>query len=86
MTVSVLIVDDSSFFRRRLTQMIDECPGLKVVGTASNGREGVARALELKPDVITMDYEMPVMDGISAVRERLPRHSAKTVSISARST
>ena len=69
MTVSVLIVDDSSFFRRRLTQMIDECPGLKVVGTASNGREGVARALELKPDVITMDYEMPVMDGISAVRE-----------------
>lgn len=69
MTVSVLIVDDSSFFRRRLTQMIDECPGLKVVGTASNGREGVAKALELKPDVITMDYEMPVMDGISAVRE-----------------
>lgn len=69
MTVSVLIVDDSSFFRRRLTQMIDECPGLKVVGTASNGREGVAKALELKPDVITMDYEMPILDGISAVRE-----------------
>lgn len=69
MTVSVLIVDDSSFFRRRLTQMIEECPGLKVVGTASNGREGVAKALELKPDVITMDYEMPLMDGISAVRE-----------------
>ena len=69
MTVSVLIVDDSSFFRRRLTQMIDECPGLKVVGTASNGREGVAKALELKPAVITMDYEMPILDGISAVRE-----------------
>jgi len=69
MTVSVLIVDDSSFFRRRLTQMIDECPGLKVVGAASNGREGVAKALALKPDVITMDYEMPIMDGISAVRE-----------------
>ncbi len=73
MTVTVLIVDDSSFFRRRLTQMIDECPGLKVVGTASNGREGVAKALELKPDVITMDYEMPVMDGISAVREIMQR-------------
>lgn len=69
MTVTVLIVDDSSFFRRRLTEMIDQCPGLRVVGTASNGREGVAKALELKPDVITMDYEMPVMDGISAVRE-----------------
>ncbi|HEY3698969.1 MAG TPA: chemotaxis response regulator protein-glutamate methylesterase [Spongiibacteraceae bacterium] len=69
MTVSVLIVDDSSFFRRRLTEMIDQCPGLHVVGTASNGREGVAKAIELKPDVITMDYEMPIMDGISAVRE-----------------
>lgn len=69
MTVTVLIVDDSSFFRRRLTEMIDQCPGLRVVGTASNGREGVAKTLELKPDVITMDYEMPVMDGITAVRE-----------------
>ncbi len=69
MTVTVLIVDDSSFFRRRLTEMIDQCPGLRVVGTASNGREGVAKVLELKPDVVTMDYEMPVMDGISAVRE-----------------
>lgn len=69
MTVTVLIVDDSSFFRRRLTEMIDLCPGLKVVGVATNGREGVAKAFELKPDVITMDYEMPIMDGISAVRE-----------------
>lgn len=69
MTVTVLIVDDSNFFRRRLTEMIDQCPGLKVIGTASNGREGVAKAIELKPDVITMDYEMPMMDGISAVRE-----------------
>lgn len=69
MTVTVLIVDDSNFFRRRLTEMIDQCPGLKVIGTASNGREGVAKAIELKPDVITMDYEMPMMDGITAVRE-----------------
>ncbi len=69
MTVTVLIVDDSSFFRRRLTEMIDLCPGLKVIGVATNGREGVAKTLELKPDVITMDYEMPIMDGISAVRE-----------------
>ncbi|HET8711786.1 MAG TPA: chemotaxis response regulator protein-glutamate methylesterase [Spongiibacteraceae bacterium] len=74
MTVNVLIVDDSSFFRRRLTEMIDQCPGLHVVGTASNGREGVAKAIELKPDVITMDYEMPIMDGISAVREIMAKN------------
>lgn len=73
MAVTVLIVDDSSFFRRRLTQMIEECPGLEVVGCASNGREGVDKALALKPDVITMDYEMPLLDGISAVREIMRR-------------
>ena len=68
MTVSVLIVDDSGFFRRRLSEMIDSCPGLKVAGTASNGQEAVELAAKLNPDVITMDYEMPVMDGITAVR------------------
>jgi two-component system chemotaxis response regulator CheB len=69
MTVKVLIVDDSGFFLRRLAEMINGCEGLKVVGTASNGREAIEKVLELKPDVITMDYEMPVMDGITAVRQ-----------------
>ncbi len=68
MTVSVLVVDDSGFFRRRLGEMINGFDGLKVVGTASNGREAIEQALKLKPDVITMDYEMPVMDGITAIR------------------
>ncbi len=68
MTVSVLIVDDSGFFRRRLSEMIGACPGLSVVGTASNGREAIERVRELKPDVITMDYEMPIMDGITAIK------------------
>lgn len=68
MSVSVLIVDDSGFFRRRLSEMIRACPGLEVVGTASNGREALEQVLALKPDVITMDYEMPIMDGISALR------------------
>lgn len=68
MTVSVLIVDDSGFFRRRLSEMINACPGLTVVGTASNGREALEKLRELKPDVVTMDYEMPIMDGISALR------------------
>ncbi|HUH39052.1 MAG TPA: chemotaxis response regulator protein-glutamate methylesterase [Spongiibacteraceae bacterium] len=69
MAVTVLIVDDSGFFRRRLSEIINENPEFKVVGVASNGREGIEKAAELKPDVITMDYEMPVLDGISAVRE-----------------
>lgn len=68
MTLKVLIVDDSGFFRRRLKELLDSNPEFNVVGTASNGREAIEKAQALKPDVITMDYEMPVMDGITAVR------------------
>lgn len=71
MAIRVLVVDDSSFFRRRLTEIIAADPELSVAGTANNGREAVEKALEIKPDVITMDVEMPVMDGIQAVREIL---------------
>ena len=71
MSIRVLIVDDSSFFRRRLTEIIESDVELTVVGTANNGKEAVEKALELKPDVITMDVEMPLMDGIQAVREIL---------------
>lgn len=71
MAIRVLVVDDSSFFRRRLTEIIAADPEMIVAGTANNGREAIEKAAELKPDVITMDVEMPVMDGIQAVREIL---------------
>jgi two-component system chemotaxis response regulator CheB len=71
MSIRVLVVDDSSFFRRRLTEILAADTELLVVGTANNGKEAVEKAAELKPDVITMDVEMPVMDGIQAVREIL---------------
>ncbi len=69
MAVKVLIVDDSGFFRRRLYEILQPISDIEVVGTASNGREAVDQVAKLKPDVVTMDYEMPVMDGISAVKE-----------------
>lgn len=74
MTVSVLVVDDSGFFRKRLTEILTASGQIKVVGAATNGREGVELAEKLRPDVITMDYEMPIMDGISAVREIMKKH------------
>ena len=55
--------------RKRLTEILHASLDIKGVGTASNGREAVELAEKLKPDVITMDYEMPVMDGITAVKE-----------------
>lgn len=74
MTVSVLVVDDSGFFRKRLTEILTSSGQIRVVGAATNGREGVELAASLRPDVITMDYEMPIMDGISAVREIMQKH------------
>ncbi|MCH2159252.1 MAG: chemotaxis response regulator protein-glutamate methylesterase [Oleiphilaceae bacterium] len=69
MTVKVLIVDDSAFFRKRLNEILQNVNGIEIVGMATNGKEAVEKNVELKPDVITMDYEMPIMDGISAVRQ-----------------
>ncbi|MFK7884231.1 MAG: chemotaxis-specific protein-glutamate methyltransferase CheB [Phycisphaerales bacterium] len=65
----VLVVDDSAFMRKVITQMIDETPGLEVVGFARNGVEGVKLAEELNPDLITLDIEMPELDGLGALRQ-----------------
>ena len=73
MVVKVLVVDDSGFFRRRVSEILSSDPNIQVVGTATNGREAIDQALALKPDVITMDYEMPMMDGITAVRNIMQR-------------
>ncbi|MFS2159138.1 chemotaxis response regulator protein-glutamate methylesterase [Pseudomonas sp. Pseusp122] len=73
MAVKVLVVDDSGFFRRRVTEILSSDPNIQVVGTATNGKEAIEQALLLKPDVITMDYEMPMMDGITAVRHIMQR-------------
>ncbi|MBF8779232.1 protein-glutamate methylesterase/protein-glutamine glutaminase [Pseudomonas fulva] len=73
MAVKVLVVDDSGFFRRRVTEILSSDPTIQVVGTATNGKEAIDQALALKPDVITMDYEMPMMDGITAVRHIMQR-------------
>ncbi|MDN3378173.1 MULTISPECIES: chemotaxis response regulator protein-glutamate methylesterase [unclassified Pseudoalteromonas] len=69
MAVKVLVVDDSSFFRRRVSEILEQDKDIDVIGFAVNGREAVDKARQLRPDVITMDVEMPVLDGISAVKE-----------------
>ena len=73
MVVKVLVVDDSGFFRRRVSEILSADPTIQVIGTATNGKEAIDQALALKPDVITMDYEMPLMDGITAVRHIMQR-------------
>src|SRR5690606_2316327 len=68
MPLRVLVVDDSNFFQSRLKEIINQHPDLKVIGIASNGREAVDKAAELLPAIITMDFEMPVLDGVTAVK------------------
>lgn len=69
MSFKVLVVDDSSFFRRRVTDILNKDINLEVIGVAINGIDAVEKAIALKPDVITMDIEMPLLNGIEAVKQ-----------------
>ena len=69
MITKVLVVDDSAFMRKLLKDIISKDPSMKVIDTAFNGKDAVEKTRRLHPDVITMDVEMPVMNGIDAVRE-----------------
>jgi len=66
--IKVLIVDDSAFMRKSLSIMLESDPNIEVCGTARNGQEGYELAKELHPDLITLDVEMPIMDGLSALK------------------
>ena len=80
--IRVLVVDDSAFMRGALTRNIELDRRFKVIGTAADGREGVEKALRLKPDVVTLDVEMPVMNGIEALREIVARSSIPVIMVS----
>ncbi|WP_272700748.1 protein-glutamate methylesterase/protein-glutamine glutaminase [Desulfovibrio sp. Fe33] len=66
--IKVLVVDDSAFMRKAISTMLDKDPDISVVGVARNGREGLDMVRRLDPDVVTMDIEMPEMDGLTALR------------------
>lgn len=74
MPIKVLIVDDSVFFRRRISEILMTDPQIQVVGMAKNGTEAVEMVRKLKPNIVTMDVEMPIMDGITAVRHIMQDH------------
>jgi two-component system, chemotaxis family, protein-glutamate methylesterase/glutaminase len=67
--VRVLIVDDSVVIRRLVSSVLEADPDIEVVGTASNGRLGLQKITQCSPDVVTMDVEMPDMDGVTALKE-----------------
>jgi two-component system, chemotaxis family, protein-glutamate methylesterase/glutaminase len=81
--VRVLVVDDSALMRRLLTDLLHSSPEIEVIGTARNGREAVLQAVKLKPDVITLDVEMPEVSGLEALPALLALHAAPVIMVSA---
>lgn len=66
--IRVLVVDDSAFMRAALKRTLESHPKIEVVGQARDGAEGVEKVKELRPDVVTMDFNMPRMNGVEAIR------------------
>ncbi|MBV5338873.1 MAG: chemotaxis response regulator protein-glutamate methylesterase [Deltaproteobacteria bacterium] len=78
----ILIVDDSSFMRMAIRSVLSKDPSFDIVGTAADGMEGVEKAIALKPDLITMDVEMPRMDGIAALKQIMAKAPTKVIMVS----
>lgn len=80
--VRVLVVDDSSFMRRIITDLLQTDPSITVIETARDGQDGVQKALLHSPDVITLDIEMPKLDGYGALREIMAKKPTPVVMVS----
>jgi len=72
-TIRVLVVDDSALYRKFVSSVLEEVRGIEVVGTAANGRIGLEKIDSLLPDLITLDLEMPEMDGLTMLRNLADR-------------
>jgi two-component system, chemotaxis family, protein-glutamate methylesterase/glutaminase len=81
--VRVLVVDDSAFMRRMVTRMLVKDCDIQVIDTASNGEEALEKIDRLKPDVVTMDIEMPVMNGIEALKHIMAKNPLPVIVLSA---
>lgn len=84
--VRILIVDDSAFMRNALTTMLSSDPEIKIVGTARDGLEAIEKVQSLKPDVVTMDVEMPRMDGIAALKHIMETDPLPVIMVSSITT
>lgn len=80
--IRVLVVDDSAYMRYSISQYLSECPELQVVGTARDGKEALELIPKFDPDVVTLDVEMPHLDGLSTLRQIMQRFPRPVVMLS----
>lgn len=78
----VLVVDDSAFMRKLISDMLSKHPSLEVIATARNGKDALLKVSELRPDVITMDIEMPLMNGLEALQQIMKHQPTPIVMLS----
>jgi two-component system chemotaxis response regulator CheB len=81
--IRVLVVDDSLVMRQLLTELLEKDPGIQVIDTAKNGVEAVIKTVELQPSVVTLDIEMPKMDGLTALQYIMKESPVPVVMLSA---
>lgn len=67
--IRVLIIEDSAFMRKMITEILESDERIKILGTARNGEEGLKKIKEISPDVVTLDIEMPIMDGMTTLKK-----------------
>jgi two-component system chemotaxis response regulator CheB len=84
--VRVLVVDDSAFMRHAIGRILGEADGIEVVGSAADGVQGLQAAAQLHPDVITLDVEMPVLDGLGMLRRLMTETPTRVVMLSSLTT
>lgn len=84
--VKLLIVDDSAFMRKAIENMVKKDPEIVIVGTAKNGIEAVEQVKTLRPDVITLDIEMPRMDGLTALQKIMAENPLPVIMVSSLTT
>jgi two-component system chemotaxis response regulator CheB len=82
--IRVLVIDDSAYSRQTITRMLDSSPLVEVIGWAGDGHEALRRALELEPDLITLDLEMPRMDGLTFLRLLMAKRPTPVIVVSGR--
>ncbi len=82
----IIVVDDSAFMRKAITMMLESDPEIEVIATARDGAEGVKKVKELKPDLVTMDVEMPRMDGLTALRHIMEEEPTPVMMVSSITT